>query len=61
MNQKWQQPIRKATVTPKKGTNWLKKEISRKKTRTQKKSPGGEFQQGAKHAALQSSIQFHSN
>ena len=60
-NRKQQQPIRKATVTPEKGTNWLKKETSRKRTRTPKKSPGEEFQQGAKHAELQSSIQFDAN
>ena len=37
-NQKRQQPIRKATVTPKKGTNWLKKKTSRKRSRTPKKN-----------------------
>ena len=44
-----------------KATNWFKNETSHKRTRTPKKSPGIEFQQGAKHAALQNSIQFDAN
>ena len=60
-NQKRQQTTRKTLVTPKKGTNWVKKETSGKRTRTQKKSPGEEFSQGWKQAALQSSSQFDAN
>ena len=47
--------------TTKKATNWFKNETSCKRTRTPKKSPGVDFQQGAKHAALQNSIQFDAN
>ena len=60
-NQKRQQTIRKTLVTPKKGTNSVKKKTSRKRTRTPKKSPGEEFSQGSRQAALQSSSQFDAN
>ena len=60
-NQKWQQTTRFTLVTPKKGTNCVKKETPRKRTRTPKKSPGEEFSQGSKQAALQSSSHFDAN
>ena len=50
-----------ASTTPKKETNWLKKETSRKRTKTPKKSPGEIFSNGSKQAALQSSSQIDSN
>ena len=60
-NQKRQQTIKRAVTTPMKETNWLKKETSRKRTRTSKKSPGENFSIGSNKAALQSSSQFDSN
>ena len=57
---KWQHKIKrdnsdpraKAATTPKKPTNWLKKEVSRKRPRTPKKSPGEIFAQCSKQVAL---------
>ena len=60
-NQKSQQTTKMASTTPNKETIWLKKETSRKRTRTPKKSPGENFSIGSKEAALQSSSQFDSN
>ena len=60
-NQKRQQSTRRAPTTPKRETIWGKKEVSRKRTRTPKKSPGEDFKHGSKQAALQSSSQFDVN
>ena len=60
-NQKRQQSTRRAPTTPKRENIWGKKEVSRKRTRTPKKSPGEEFKLDSKQAALQSSSQFDVN